>query len=51
MELNDLSNKEFNVMVIKMVIGLERGVDELSKNFKKAIESIKKNQSVEEYHI
>jgi len=44
MEISNLSNKDFKVMVIKMLPGLERIVDELSENFNKGRENIKKNQ-------
>lgn len=45
MQLRNLPEEEFQVMVTKMLTGLERRVDELSKNFNKEIENNKKNQS------
>lgn len=35
---------EFKVMVRKILTGLERRVDELTENFKKETQDIKKNQ-------
>jgi len=45
MEINNISHKEFKVMVIKILTRLKRRVKELSENFNKEIESIKTNQS------
>ena len=38
MEISNLSNKEFKVMVIEMFNEPERGIDELSENLNKEIE-------------
>ena len=38
MEISNLSNKEFKVMVIEMFNEPERGMDELSENLNKEIE-------------
>ena len=42
MEVSNLPDKEFKVMVIKALMALERRVDELSENFNKEIENIKR---------
>jgi len=44
-EISNMPKGEFKVMVIKILTGLEKAVDELSENFNKDMESIKKNQS------
>ena len=38
MEVSNLPNKEFKVMVIKMLIELRRRMDEHSKNFNEEIQ-------------
>ena len=43
--ISNVPNKEFNVMVIKMLTRLRRRIDEHSENFNKELENIKKNQS------
>ena len=43
-EIDNLSNKEFKVMIIKMIKELGRRMDEHSEKFYKALESIKKKQ-------
>ena len=43
MEISNLPDKEFKIMVIKMCTSLERKVDIFSKNLNKEIENIKKN--------
>ena len=46
METSNLPDKNSKVMVIKLLIRLGRRVDELSENFNKEIENVKKkNQS------
>jgi len=35
MEISNIPDKEFKVMVIKMLTGLKRRVDKLSENFNK----------------
>ena len=45
MEISNMHNKEFKVMVICIPTGLEKRVDALSENFNKEIENIKKNKS------
>lgn len=42
--ISNLPDKEFKVKTMKMLIRLERKVDELSEDFNKEIESMKKNQ-------
>ena len=44
-----MPDKEYNVMIIKMLRGLERRVEELRENFNKEIENTKKNQSYKHY--
>lgn len=41
MEINNLSDKEFKVMIIKMLTKLRRNMDEHRENFNKRIETIK----------
>ena len=41
--LMSISFKEFKLMFIRMLTGLERKVDELSENFNKEMKSILKN--------
>ena len=43
--ISNVPNKEFNVMVIKMLTRLRRRIDEHSENFNKELENIKKTQS------
>lgn len=43
MEVSNLSDKDFNVMVIKMLIELRR-IDEHSETFNKETENMRKNQ-------
>lgn len=45
MDISNLSDKEFKIMVLKMVIELWRRVDECTKNFNKEIENIRKYQT------
>ena len=45
MEINNLPNKEFKAMFIKILIKLRRKMDEYSENFNKKIRNIKKYQS------
>ena len=40
-----MSNREFKVMVIKILTGLKKRVENVSETLNKDIESIKKNQS------
>ena len=42
MEVNNLVDKEFNVMVIKKLAELGRRIDEHSVNFNKEMENIRK---------
>jgi len=51
MEIINLPDKEFKVMVLKIFMGFERKVDELSEYFKKDIENVKKKQSKLKYTI
>lgn len=46
MELSNLTNIKFKVMIIKMLIGLEKRVNEFSENFNKEIENIKKKEPI-----
>ena len=45
MEIGSLPNKEFKVMIIKMIKELGRRIDEQSEKFNKAVEDTKKNQT------
>ena len=45
MEINDLSDKEFKVMVIKMFTGIERRIDIQEGLQQRGIKYKKKNQS------
>ena len=49
MEINNLANKKFKVMIIKMFNGLRRKMGENSEDFNKELENIKKNQAAEKY--
>lgn len=42
MELSNMPDKEFKVMIIKMLTGVETGVEEPSEAFNKELENIKK---------
>ena len=47
-EISNLPNKEFNIMIIKMLKELRRRMDEQSEKievFNKVLENIKKNQT------
>ena len=44
METNNLPDSEFKTLVIRMLSELRGRVDEISENFKKGIEDIKKKQ-------
>ena len=44
-EISNLPNKEFKVMIIKMLNKLRRRMDEHSENFNKDLENIRKNQT------
>ena len=44
MEISNLPNKEFKVMIIKILTELRR-MNEYSENFNQKLENIKKNQS------
>ena len=44
MEVSNLPDKDFKVMVIKMLIELGRRIDEHSENFNKEMENIRKYQ-------
>ena len=48
-EVNNLPDKEFKVMIIKMLNELRRRMDEHSEKFNKELENIKKNQTAKEY--
>ena len=43
-ETNNLPDKQFKELVIKMLTELGKRIDEHSENFNKEIENIKKNQ-------
>lgn len=45
MEIRNLSDREFKVMIINMITELRRRMDECSKNFSKEIENIRKLQT------
>lgn len=45
MEINNLPDKEFKVMIIRMLTELKRSMDERRENFKKNILKFFKNQS------
>ena len=45
MKINNLLDKEFKAMVIKMLTELRRRMDEHSENFNKEIENIRKYQT------
>ena len=44
-KISNMFDKEFKVMIIKMLTGLERRVEEPSETFSKETENIKKSQS------
>ena len=44
MKINNILDKEFRVMVIKMLTELRRRMDEHSENFNKEIENSRKDQ-------
>ena len=44
-EINNLPDKEFKALVIRILTELGKRIDEHSKNFSKELEYIKKNQS------
>ena len=45
MEIGNMPNREFKVMVIKILTGLEKRVAYLSETLNNETENIKKNQS------
>ena len=45
MEISNMPDREFQVMVIKKLSGLEKRVGNLSETLNKELENIKKNQS------
>lgn len=45
MEINNMSDKEIKVMIIKMLTMVERRLNELSNTFNKELENVKMNQS------
>ena len=45
MEISNLFNKGLKVIIIKILTELDGRMDECGKNFNKAIENIKKNQT------
>ena len=45
MEISHLPNKQFKVMILKMLTELRRRMDEHNKNFNKKLKNIKKNQT------
>lgn len=50
MEVRNLSDEEFKALIIKILTGLERTVDELNKNISKKIENSKEPDRNEEYN-
>ena len=44
MEVSNLPDKEFKLMVLKMFTKFDKRVEELSKNFNKEIQNIKKKK-------
>ena len=46
MEISDLPDKEFKVIVIKMLTQLRRRMDELSENFNKVSEKIQTTKNL-----
>ena len=46
-EISNLSDRKFKVMVIKMVTGLEKRVDDLSETLNKEIENNNKKKQLE----
>ena len=49
-ETNNLPDKEFKAIVIRMLTRLGKRIDEQSEKFSKVLENIKKNQSEAEYN-
>ena len=45
MEMSNMPDREFQVIVIKKLSGLEKRVENLSETLNKELENIKKNQS------
>ena len=45
MEIHNLPNKEFKIMVINVLTKIKRTMNELSKNFNKEVGNIRKNQT------
>ena len=45
LEISTLPNKEFKVLIIKMLSELRRRMDECCKKFNKKLENIKKTQT------
>lgn len=50
MEINNLPDKEFKEMVIKMLIDLGSRMDEYNDNFNKELENTKRAYCIEEYN-
>ena len=44
-QINNLPDKEFKALIIRMLTELEGIIDECSENLKKELETIKKNRS------
>ena len=49
MEISNMPEKTFKVMIIKMLTGLEKRMEELSKSFNKKMENIKELIRVEDH--
>lgn len=47
MEMSNLPDKKFKVMLTRMLTGLERRVDEVNDNFNKDKENVRTNQRIE----
>ena len=45
MEIVNISDREFKIMVIKVLLGLEKRVEGQNETLKKKIENIKRDQS------
>ena len=45
MEISKMPDREFNLIAIKILTGLEKKVEDLSESFNNEIKNIKKNQS------
>ena len=49
-EIGSLPEKQFRIMIVKMIQNLENRIDKMQETFKKDVEELKRNQATMKKH-